>query len=125
MLLRLRIELIFHSPKAKRVATLIALLTGVMFLGACAERNENSVRLHQYDSTEQIYEKALELARSEHPSYFSIAKEVGVENQIKGFRILGADYECVYFLNMSSIIIEEALPLYCFKNDSLEFFQKL
>ena len=84
-----------------------------------------TISAFHYAPTEQIYIKALEIAKTEHASYFVTAKSVGIEGQIKGIRILGAHHECVLFLNKSSIIIEESLPLYCFKNRSLELSQEL
>ncbi|MEW4466336.1 hypothetical protein AB1K62_00710 [Parasphingorhabdus sp. JC815] len=96
-----------------------------MFLGACGERGENSVSLHHYNSTDQIYKKALKLANSEHPSYFPNAKKLGIDNQIKAIPVFTKDHECVYFINTSTIIIEETLPIYCFKYGSLELSHKL
>ncbi len=103
----------------------IIALSFVMLLSACGRGDGDVVRLHQYDETEEIYRKAITRAKSEHPSYFSTARDVGVEKDIKGIRILGSENECVYFVNTSDIIIEESLPVYCFRNGTLEFSQTL
>lgn len=96
-----------------------------IFLSACGSADGDAVRLHQYDDSEEIYRKAISIARSEYASFFSTARDVGVEQHIKGIRILGRENECVYFVNTSDIIIEESLPVYCFRNGTLEFSHSL
>lgn len=103
----------------------IVIIAFVMILTACGSGDGDAVRLHEYDEAEEIYRKAITRARSEHPSYFSTARDVGVEGDIKGVRILGRENECVYFVNTSDIIIEESLPVYCFRNGTLEFSHNL
>ena len=103
----------------------IIIVSFVMLLSACERGDGDAVRLHQYDETEEIYRKAIAMARSEYPAYFSTARDVGVEGDIKGICILGRENECVYFVNTSDIIIEESLPVYCFRNGTIEFAQNL
>ena len=105
--------------------TIIISASLALFLSACERADGDAVRLHQYDESEEIYRQAVSMARSEHPSFFSTARDAGVEQDIKAIRILGRDNECVYFVNTSDIIIEESLPVYCFRNGTLEFSQNL
>jgi hypothetical protein len=107
--------------KQARSMSLVCALFAALLVSC--KKEEPSVYI--YSDDDPVYEEALKLAKEGYPEYFEIVAEAGIEDHIRGMRVFGSDVECVYFHNSSSIIIEIALPLYCFEQTTGRFKQAL
>jgi hypothetical protein len=104
----------------------LTLTLGAMLLSTVAcNSNSEDVRFHYYEKDDPIYKDALNRAQNENPKFFRIAEDLDIRDGIVAVRILGETHECVNFVNTTSIIIEDSLPLYCYDDSTRELSGKL
>lgn len=89
---------------------------------ACEQR-DSSGYIYADDDPRLII--ALSDAKRENPKYFKALSQTGAIEHFIGRQVFGNTVECVVFENHSSIVMENSLPMYCFREGSTELIAKL